>query len=230
MLDLQDRQKIGASARRKSGLSYADLLLRDLARPDFSRKRHRTRRRLIAATAEVLERHGLERLRVADIAIVAGTSPATFYVYFTDRADIASQLLRRFCDYLYASEPTAEAASGPAEFRHRISAHLALAQANSGLLRALSQAVLTTPDMADHVDRCRADWIAKTIAVGPFTERDGRHTCHTEVLDALMRGALDRFASPASGPGLGEAFADMIAEVWLTAMSGPADAGGRQLN
>jgi AcrR family transcriptional regulator len=43
-----------------------------------------TRRRLLDATARLLESAGLRDLRVVDIAREVGTSPATFYQYFRD--------------------------------------------------------------------------------------------------------------------------------------------------
>jgi AcrR family transcriptional regulator len=43
-----------------------------------------TRRRLLDATGELLETHGIRDLRVVDIARAVGTSPATFYQYFRD--------------------------------------------------------------------------------------------------------------------------------------------------
>ena len=43
-----------------------------------------TRRRLLEATARLLESHGVRDLRVVDIARAVGTSPATFYQYFRD--------------------------------------------------------------------------------------------------------------------------------------------------
>jgi AcrR family transcriptional regulator len=43
-----------------------------------------TRRRLVEATARLLERQGVRDLRVVDIAREVGTSPATFYQYFRD--------------------------------------------------------------------------------------------------------------------------------------------------
>ncbi len=43
-----------------------------------------TRRRLLDATAELLETHGVRDVRVVDIARTVGTSPATFYQYFRD--------------------------------------------------------------------------------------------------------------------------------------------------
>jgi AcrR family transcriptional regulator len=43
-----------------------------------------TRRRLLDATAQLLESDGVRDLRVVDIAREVGTSPATFYQYFRD--------------------------------------------------------------------------------------------------------------------------------------------------
>jgi AcrR family transcriptional regulator len=42
----------------------------------------RTRQKLMSVTVDLLETHGLRDLTVAEIARVAETSPATFYVYF----------------------------------------------------------------------------------------------------------------------------------------------------
>jgi AcrR family transcriptional regulator len=47
----------------------------------------RTRRRLLDATASLLETHGIRDLRVVDIARRVETSPATFYQYFRDVED-----------------------------------------------------------------------------------------------------------------------------------------------
>jgi AcrR family transcriptional regulator len=46
-----------------------------------------TRARLLDATAELLETHGVRDLRVVEIARAVGTSPATFYQYFRDVED-----------------------------------------------------------------------------------------------------------------------------------------------
>jgi AcrR family transcriptional regulator len=46
-----------------------------------------TRSRLLEATNELLETHGVRDLRVVDIARRVGTSPATFYQYFRDVED-----------------------------------------------------------------------------------------------------------------------------------------------
>ena len=50
----------------------------------LGRRGAQTRQRLLDATAELLETHGIRDLRVVDIARVVGSSPATFYQYFRD--------------------------------------------------------------------------------------------------------------------------------------------------
>lgn len=46
-----------------------------------------TRRRLLDETARALDLHGVLDLKVVDVTRAAGTSPATFYQYFTDVDD-----------------------------------------------------------------------------------------------------------------------------------------------
>lgn len=51
-----------------------------------------TRRRLLDATAELLEARGALDIRVVNVARAAGTSPATYYQYFRDVEDAACVL------------------------------------------------------------------------------------------------------------------------------------------
>ncbi len=46
-----------------------------------------TRRRLLDETARLLESHGVLGLKIVDVTRAVGTSPATFYQYFTDVDD-----------------------------------------------------------------------------------------------------------------------------------------------
>jgi len=54
---------------------------------ELGRRGTETRRRLLDATAELLEHHGVRDLRVVEITRRVGTSPATFYQYFRDVPD-----------------------------------------------------------------------------------------------------------------------------------------------
>src|SRR5438309_5475305 len=67
----------------------------------LGRRGAQTRRRLLDATAEMLESNGIRDLRVVDIARHVGTSPATFYQYFRDVEDAVLALAERLEDELH---------------------------------------------------------------------------------------------------------------------------------
>src|SRR6476661_6340318 len=70
----------------------------------------RTRRRLLEATAGLLETHGIRDLRVVDIARRVETSPATFYQYFRDVEDAVLALASEVGDEVI---PLARLLDGP---------------------------------------------------------------------------------------------------------------------
>ena len=49
---------------------------------------HSTRERILAATAEVLGRHGMTKLSLSEVAAQAGVSRPTLYRWFTDKRDL----------------------------------------------------------------------------------------------------------------------------------------------
>jgi AcrR family transcriptional regulator len=61
-----------------------------------------TRRRLLEATEELLQKRSVRELRVVEIARRVGTSPATFYQYFADVEDAILALVERSADDLPA--------------------------------------------------------------------------------------------------------------------------------
>jgi AcrR family transcriptional regulator len=68
-------------------MTQADRPIDDQARRVLGPRAHTTRRRMLAAAAELLQRKSLRELRVSDIARQVGSSPATFYQYFKDAED-----------------------------------------------------------------------------------------------------------------------------------------------
>jgi len=50
----------------------------------LGRRAQQTRRRLLDATYDLLQSHGIRHVRVVEVARQIGTSPATFYQYFRD--------------------------------------------------------------------------------------------------------------------------------------------------
>jgi AcrR family transcriptional regulator len=68
----------------------------------------RTRRRLLDATAKLLGERGALNLRVVDITREVGTSPATFYQYFSDVEEAILVLADEATDEIVAVEPLLE--------------------------------------------------------------------------------------------------------------------------
>ncbi|MFD9194943.1 TetR/AcrR family transcriptional regulator [Streptomyces phaeochromogenes] len=64
--------------------------------PDLrTRQKHLTRRRLAAAACEVFEEKGYEATTVDDVVLRAGVARATFYLHFSGKADIVTELADR---------------------------------------------------------------------------------------------------------------------------------------
>ena len=68
----------------------------------------RTRRRLLDATAKLLGERGALNLRVVDITREVGTSPATFYQYFSDVEEAILVLADEATDEIVTVEPLLE--------------------------------------------------------------------------------------------------------------------------
>ena len=79
--DLTGRQKLPDSASVDASVTEPALASDGRV---IGARAHRTRRRLLDATAKLLEERGALGLRVVDITREVGTSPATFYQYFPD--------------------------------------------------------------------------------------------------------------------------------------------------
>src|SRR5947209_4048249 len=62
----------------------------------MSAKRQRTRDELLDAARRVIARKGLLATTIVDIAEEAGRAPATLYLYFASKLDLAYELARRF--------------------------------------------------------------------------------------------------------------------------------------
>src|SRR5690606_29851449 len=75
--------------------SYGEAIAVEARAPGL-RKGERTRLRLLAATAGLLQSTYFHTLRVTDICRRARVSQGTFYLYFTDRNDIVATLLADF--------------------------------------------------------------------------------------------------------------------------------------
>jgi AcrR family transcriptional regulator len=72
---------------------------------DGKRKGERTRDRILAVTARLLNERGFRGLKHNDICEAAGIGVATFYLYFQDKFDACRAVLKGFLEFIPAFNP-----------------------------------------------------------------------------------------------------------------------------
>ena len=143
----------------------------------LGRRGAQTRRRLLDATAELLETHGIRDLRVVDIARSVGSSPATFYQYFRDVEEAVLALTQELGDGLTPLiaqlEPDWDASTG------------------------LDDARALVAGFIDYWDRHRAVLRTRNLAAQEGDERfrDVRHLTLREFMASLTAKIADAQAS-----------------------------------
>ncbi|MGQ0566897.1 MAG: TetR/AcrR family transcriptional regulator [Gemmobacter sp.] len=155
--------------------TYADHLRDTLASGTFATKGERTRHRLRIAAAQALEEGGYQGLKVADVCTLADVALGTFYVYFKDKTEIASDVVMRFIDHLY--DGAREVARGAGDYDSIFRTNLFFVQAyraNPGLMRCHVQLQSDEPGF-------RAIWQPR----------------HRQWLDTLARSIQKRSRDPA---------------------------------
>ena len=150
--------------------SYSETLAAAGRAPGL-RKGERTRLRLLAATADLLQTTFFHALRVTDICRRARVSQGTFYLYFSDRADIVTRLLTDFAATVF---DTLDAASDRDDAYGAVHAptlaYVHIFRANRGLLRCLTQLTEESRAFEQIYRELNAGWnrrAARAIAAGP---------------------------------------------------------------
>jgi AcrR family transcriptional regulator len=148
----------------------------------------RTRRRLLDATATLLETHGIRDLRVVDIARRVETSPATFYQYFRDVEDavlaLAGEVGESTVPLLAVLAGSWDAAGGLDSARALVEGFVDFWDLNRAVLRTRNLA-------AQEGDRRFRD--VRNRALEPFTEGLAAH-----VEAAQRAGHVSAELSPAA--------------------------------
>ena len=104
----------------------------------------RTRKRLLDATAELLRQRGLRGASVVEIARRAGTSPASFYQYFSGveaaTLELAGEAAQELPEILALLEPSLRGAAGLAGARALVGRFLDLWDTHHAVLRVRNHA------------------------------------------------------------------------------------------
>lgn len=149
-------------------MPHSERLEAVLAETAFPSKGARTRFRLKIAAARCLEDAGFQDLKIADICARAGLALGSFYVYFPDKATIATEVLLEFGDSLYVQAQLAARGQGDFEAILMTNRFFARAyQLNPGLVRCLIQVEDQVPQFQKQWRERRLRWIeslARSIA------------------------------------------------------------------
>ncbi len=146
-----------------ASLSYAALLEAGLASPG-RRKGERTRDKLKAATARMLEQVGYRSLRVTDVNEAAGVSNALFYVYFKNKEVIAQEVLTDFLGYFGSFADMQPRADNPeASIYYGNLNYARMFRDNPGLMRCLFQFGDEFPEFAAAWNEWNVTWRARVV-------------------------------------------------------------------
>lgn len=129
------------------------------------RKSERTRLKLLAATAALLDAAGdPAALRVADIADRAGVAHGTFYRYFVDRPAAVEVVAAAFCDFLRTRLAAGRGGeeAGADRARAATAAYVRAFRANAGLMRCLLDLGDDQAPLRARFEALNADWNAHT--------------------------------------------------------------------
>jgi AcrR family transcriptional regulator len=133
-------------------------------------RRARTLAAIIAATAQEMERSGIDGLTVANIMSATGLAHGTFYLYFKNRIDAAMAVRRFFDAAMRRFRPRAGSCLPAFEAILRMTRfYVRSYAANSDLLRALLLLLCTQSEYAQRRDSINTTW--SSIILRDLTRR-----------------------------------------------------------
>lgn len=157
----QDKKEAADSAPPVGG-SYINYLEWRLRHEKFASKGDRTRHRLKLAAARVLESDGFQQMRVTDVCQHAEVALGTFYNYFADKTEIATEVLFEFGEGLYVQAlSVAKGKSAFEAIRTTNQYFTTIYEQNAGLIRCLIQLDDQVPEFQRVWREARAEWIGR---------------------------------------------------------------------
>jgi TetR/AcrR family transcriptional repressor of nem operon len=140
-------------------LSFIEYLENNLRENPPKQRGFRTRERLKIAAAKGLKEKGYHALRVADITAGAEVAEGSFYVYFTDKTEIALTVLTELLEEFFQLDARPAADRAPFEAIRRTNRRwIAVCRANAGLMRCILQLGDEVPELARLARRTNRIW------------------------------------------------------------------------
>lgn len=141
------------------GIHVATLLKQRAENSQGISKRIRTRRKLLSATAAVMEHSGYEGLTIGAVVKEADVARGTFYLYFSDKSDVAIAVMRAFAAMMRICRPRGGSGLSAAESIYRTNLFYILSySANSKLLAGRESLMRDRPDLVQRRDAVNVRW------------------------------------------------------------------------
>jgi len=150
-------------------------------------KGQRTAQAIRIAACHLLEHCAPQDLTIAAICREAGIANGTFYLYFTDQAQLLDDLLHGFAKFLQARMIDAGRTRPDAPMRAATQAYVTLFEANRGLMKCLIHHLYAFPVARAAFHRLNRDWIATVVRA--TRRRHARNGCDTLSEAELTRRA-----------------------------------------
>jgi AcrR family transcriptional regulator len=159
-----DGEPAPSGASREDGashdvLSFSRFLALEAEREDGLAKGERTRRRIKAATARILETKGYHAMQMADIARSAGLSHGAVYKYFENKKHVTLEVLSECVRWsMRQMLPDKLESDAYQRIYQATLEQVRLFVANVGLIRCIRQLGDELPEFNDLVLRTNGEW------------------------------------------------------------------------
>jgi AcrR family transcriptional regulator len=171
-LSIRPKREIAAVLAQEPSLYLGDLLRADLALKTGLPRGESTRRRLLIAATDIIQKDGFAHLTVAAICKAAGFAHGTFYLHWSDRRAIASDIIS---DLMVAIRQHRPRSPDGTDFYERLVIghryYVAMYRQNSGLMLCQWQLADEIPGFSAigaSANRALADRVLRAAAREPY--------------------------------------------------------------
>lgn len=214
-------------------IRFAEKLNADLADASLG-KGERTRLRVLAAGAKLMNERPYDEIRMSDVAAEAGLSNGALYRYYEDKRDLTIAV---FTEFVRFNQRALLRRSIPADPRRALQEayafHVELYAANVGLMAALRRLTVEIPEIGALVEAGYDEWssqlavVLKSLGIGDSSAGEGELAWTIRALSAMTSEFLFDLFSRKS-PMLADLrerpreAGDLLARIWTRVCLNPA--------
>ncbi|WP_297019046.1 TetR/AcrR family transcriptional regulator [Thalassospira sp.] len=182
---------------RPESFSYA-VALREAAQGQ--RRGERTRAEICVAACHLLDRESLFDLKVSAICKAAKVAHGTFYIYFSDRHVLVSDLTLGFVGFVQQAMLAVAEANSDSSIRATTAAYFMLFEQNPGLMKCLVHNIESFPEAQEAFQKLNREWITTVVTrIERRLARDGKQNdiSHEELMRRAyaLGGMTDQYLS-----------------------------------